>query len=58
MNTVFFISIIVLLAWGVRLIRIDLKKLENENSELKKSNEELLQANFKLTQKSNKNLKY
>ena len=58
MTTVFFIIIIALLAWGVRLIRIELKKLERDNLDLRKSNKELLEANFKLTQKSNKNLKY
>jgi hypothetical protein len=42
MTTYLFLAIIALLAWGIRLIRIDLKKLELENIEFEKSNKELL----------------
>lgn len=48
------IPIIALLGWGLKLIIIDLKKLENENFELRKSNEQMLEANHKLIQKYKK----
>ena len=48
------IPIIALLGWGLKLIIIDLKKLENENFELRKSNEQMLEANYKLIQKYKK----
>ena len=51
------ITVIALLGWGVKLINVDLKKLELEIFELEKSNKELIEANIKLTQKINKKLK-
>lgn len=48
---VLLIIIIVLLGWGLKLIRTDLKFLEDENAELRKSNKEMLEANHKLTKK-------
>lgn len=48
---ILLIVIIVILGWGLRLIRIDLKNLENENFELRKSNKSMLEANYKLTRK-------
>ena len=45
------IPIIALLGWGLKLIRIDLKSLEEENFYLRKSNKSMLEANYKLTRK-------
>ena len=49
--TILLIAVIVLLGWGLKLIRTDLKFLEYENAELRKSNKEMLEANHKLTRK-------
>ncbi len=45
------IPIIALLGWGLKLIIIDLKSLEEENFDLRKSNKSMLEANYKLTRK-------
>ncbi len=42
---ILFIAIIALLAWGIKLIRLDLKILENENSQLKITIKKLLERN-------------
>lgn len=52
------ITVIALLGWGVKLINVDLKKLELEIFELEKSNKELLEVNYKLTKKLDKNIKH
>lgn len=54
MEQYLLIIVIVILVWGMRLIRIDLKKLEDENFELRKSNAEMLEANHKLIRKYKK----
>jgi hypothetical protein len=46
---ILLIIIVAALAWGIRLIRIDLKILEKENTELNIANKELLEASYKLT---------
>lgn len=48
------IPIIALLGWGLKLIIIDLKSLEEENFDLRKSNKSMLEANHKLIQKYKK----
>ena len=52
------ITVIALLGWGVKLINVDLKKLELEIFELEKSNKELLEVNYKLKKKLDKNIKH
>ena len=51
---ILLIVIIVILGWGLRLIRIDLKSLEEENFDLRKSNKSMLEANYKLIKKYKK----
>ena len=48
------IAIIALLGWGFKLIRIDLKRLEEENFDLRESNKSMLEANYKLIKKYKK----
>lgn len=50
--------VIILLAWGIRILRVELTKLETEIIKLEKSNKELLEVNYKLTKKLDKNLKH
>jgi len=42
------VAIIVLLAWGIRLIRIDLEKTEIEIDKLTEENVNLMEENFNL----------
>ena len=42
------VAIIVLLAWGIRLIRIDLEKTEKEIDKLVQENLNLMDENFNL----------
>lgn len=56
-----FIGIILMLGWGVKILKKDglVREEENfklwkENRDLKKSNEELLEANYKLIKKNGK----
>jgi len=42
------VAIIVLLAWGIRLIRIDLEKTEKEVDKLVQENLNLMDENFNL----------
>ena len=58
---VLFLGLIFLLSWGVRLIKKDSLKWEEENFklwkenlDLKKSNSELLDANYNLIKKNGK----
>ena len=43
------VAVIVLWALGLRLIQLYIKKLKDENTELRKSIEAMLEANYKLT---------
>jgi hypothetical protein len=58
-SIIVFVFIIILLGWGIKLIRKDNFELNKENlklleeiSELRKSNNEMIKANFKLTKKN------
>ena len=48
---IFLVLIVVLLAWALRLLRIEIKKFEEEYFMLQKSNKELLEANINLINK-------
>jgi len=48
---IFLLLIVVLLAWAIRLLRIEIEKFEEEYFMLQKSNKELLKANIKLINK-------